>query len=252
MIALRRVSAVAARRAFSTSSAAASKNVAVVLSGSGVYDGTELTEGVATLVHLSRAGATVQCFAPDEDQMHAIDHTKGEPHDVNRNALQESARIARGNVNALGGLSADDYDAVIFPGGFGAAKNLSTWAVDGVDCSVNDDVARVLREFGDAGKPVGLCCIAPVLAAKVFAGDGQISLTVGSEDTEDERWPYAGTAGQIKELGATHVATDIGGVAVDEYRKIVTSPAYMYEGAPHEVFDSVGLMVEGVLGLVGH
>ncbi|XP_058379208.1 glutamine amidotransferase-like class 1 domain-containing protein 3, mitochondrial isoform X2 [Diceros bicornis minor] len=130
--------------------------VALVLSGCGVYDGTELHEASAILVHLSRGGAEVQIFAPDMLQMHVIDHTKGQPSESEtRNVLTESARIARGKISDLARLSAANHDAVIFPGGFGAAKNLSTFAVDGKDCKVNKDVERVLKEFHKAGKPIG-------------------------------------------------------------------------------------------------
>uniref|UniRef100_A0A8C0CPZ1 Glutamine amidotransferase class 1 domain containing 3 n=1 Tax=Balaenoptera musculus TaxID=9771 RepID=A0A8C0CPZ1_BALMU len=130
--------------------------VAVVLSGCGVYDGTELHEASSILVHLSRAGAEVQIFAPDIPQMHVIDHTKGQPSEgETRNVLTESARIARGKITDLAKLSAADHDAAVFPGGFGAAKNLSTFAVDGGDCKVNKDVERVLKEFHQAGKPIG-------------------------------------------------------------------------------------------------
>ncbi|XP_019480590.1 PREDICTED: ES1 protein homolog, mitochondrial isoform X1 [Hipposideros armiger] len=131
--------------------------VALVLSGCGVYDGTELHEASAALVHLSRGGAEVQIFAPDVPQMHVIDHTKGQPSESeSRNVLTESARIARGKITNLAQLSAANHDAAIFPGGFGAAKNLSTFAVDGKDCKVNKDVERVLKEFHKAGKPIGL------------------------------------------------------------------------------------------------
>ncbi|XP_044606954.1 glutamine amidotransferase-like class 1 domain-containing protein 3, mitochondrial isoform X4 [Equus asinus] len=130
--------------------------VALVLSGCGVYDGTELHEASAILVHLSRGGAEVQIFAPDVPQMHVIDHTKGQPAESEtRNVLTESARIARGKITDLARLSAANHDAAIFPGGFGAAKNLSTFAVDGKDCKVNKDVERVLKEFHEAGKPIG-------------------------------------------------------------------------------------------------
>ncbi|XP_023376905.1 ES1 protein homolog, mitochondrial isoform X1 [Pteropus vampyrus] len=130
--------------------------VALVLSGCGVYDGTELHEASAVLVHLSRGGAEVQIFAPDVPQMHVIDHTKGQPSESeSRNVLTESARIARGKITDLAQLSAANHDAAIFPGGFGAAKNLSTFAVDGKDCKVNRDVERVLKEFHTAGKPIG-------------------------------------------------------------------------------------------------
>ncbi|XP_011384861.1 ES1 protein homolog, mitochondrial-like, partial [Pteropus vampyrus] len=140
-----------------------------VLSGCGVYDGTEL-------------------------------------HEASANVLTESARIARGKITDLAQLSAANHDAAIFPGGFGAAKNLSTFAVDGKDCKVNRDVERVLKEFHMAGKPIGLCCIAPVLAAKVLRG---VEVTVGHEQEEGGKWPYAGTAEAIKALGAKHRAKDV-------------------------------------------
>jgi enhancing lycopene biosynthesis protein 2 len=140
--------------------------VALVLSGCGVYDGTEVHEASACLVHLSRGGATVSMFAPDVAQMHVIDHTKGEPLAQERNVLVESARIARGKVAPLASLNAGDFDAVVFPGGFGAAKNLSDFAVKGPELTLIPDVTRVLTEFHAAQKPIGLCCIAPILAAK--------------------------------------------------------------------------------------
>ncbi|XP_049730952.1 glutamine amidotransferase-like class 1 domain-containing protein 3, mitochondrial [Elephas maximus indicus] len=181
--------------------------VALVLSGCGVYDGTEIHEAAAVLVHLSRGGADVQIFAPDVPQMHVIDHTKGQPSEGDtRNVLTESARIARGKITDLAQLRAADHDAAILPGGFGAAKNLSTFAVDGKDCKVNQDVERVLKEFHSAGKPIGLCCIAPVLAARVLHG---IEVTVGHEQEEGGKWPYAGTAEAIKALGAKHCVKDV-------------------------------------------
>ncbi|KAF5903104.1 ES1 protein, mitochondrial-like, partial [Clarias magur] len=177
----------------------------MVLSGCGVYDGTEIHEASAILVHLSRGGAQVQMYAPDITQMHVIDHSKGQPSEESRNVLAESARIARGNITDLAKLSASNHDAVIFPGGFGAAKNLSTFAVDGKDCTVNKEVERVLKDFHKAGKPIGLCCISPVLAAKVLP---RVEVTVGHEEEEGGKWPYAGTAQAITALGAKHKIKD--------------------------------------------
>ncbi|XP_049566379.1 glutamine amidotransferase-like class 1 domain-containing protein 3, mitochondrial isoform X1 [Orcinus orca] len=195
------------RAAFHASAPRPVARVAVVLSGCGVYDGTELHEASSILVHLSRAGAEVQIFAPDIPQMHVIDHTKGQPSEgETRNVLTESARIARGKITDLAKLSAANHDAAVFPGGFGAAKNLSTFAVDGGDCKVNKDVERVLKEFHQAGKPIGLCCIAPVLAAKVLRS---VEVTVGHEQEEGGRWPHAGTAQVIKALGAKHCVTGV-------------------------------------------
>ncbi|CAM2096843.1 unnamed protein product [Caretta caretta] len=223
--------------------------VAVVLSGCGVYDGTEIHEASAILVHLSRGGAEVQMYAPDIPQMHVIDHSKGQPTEAeSRNVLVESARVARGKITDLAKLSTKDHDAVIFPGGFGAAKNLSTFAVDGKDCKVNGEVERVLKEFHKAGKPIGLCCISPVLAAKVLPG---AEVTVGHEEEEGGKWPYAGTAGAIKALGGKHCVKEVTEAHVDVNNKMVTTPAFMCETELHHIFDGIGAMVKGVLKLTG-
>ncbi|XP_071071097.1 glutamine amidotransferase-like class 1 domain-containing protein 3, mitochondrial [Dasypus novemcinctus] len=221
--------------------------VALVLSGCGVYDGTEIHEASAILVHLSRAGAAVEIFAPDVAQMHVIDHAKGQPSESEtRNVLAESARIARGKITDLARLSAANHDAAIFPGGFGAAKNLSTFAVDGKDCRVSADVERILKEFHGAGKPIGLCCIAPVLAAKVLPG---VEVTVGHEQEEGGRWPYAGTAEAIRALGARHCVRDVTDAHVDRKNKVVTTPAFMCETALHHIHDGLGALVREVLVL---
>ncbi|XP_052772798.1 putative glutamine amidotransferase-like class 1 domain-containing protein 3B, mitochondrial [Mya arenaria] len=186
-------------------------------------------------------------FAPDIDQMHAIDHTKGEPMDINRNVLVESARIARGKISSLSNLKATDYDAVIFPGGFGAAKNLSSFAVDGANMTVNTDVERVIKEFHNNGKPIGLCCIAPVLAARVLPG---CEVTVGQDKDDGGSWPYAGTAGAIATMGTKHVNKNVDEAYTDSKNKIVTTPAFMCETKFHEIFDGVGKMIDGVLKLL--
>jgi len=228
-------------------SAALQSKVAVILSGSGVYDGSEVHEASAVLVHLSRGGAEVSMFAPDVAQMHVIDHTKGEPSGETRNVLVESARIARGNVKPVTELNASSFDAVVVPGGFGAAKNLSTFAVDGPDMKVNTDVEKVLKDFHTAKKPIGLCCIAPVLAAKIFPG---CEVTLGSDKEEDGKWPFAGACGGAEAMGAKHVVKNVTEIHTDEANKIVTTPAYMCGTAPvHEIHDGVGEMIKKVLKL---
>uniref|UniRef100_A0A3B3Z915 Uncharacterized protein n=1 Tax=Periophthalmus magnuspinnatus TaxID=409849 RepID=A0A3B3Z915_9GOBI len=222
-----------------------SKRVAVVLAGCGVYDGTEIHEASAVLVHLSRGGASVSMFAPNTEQMHVINHLKGEPSQESRNVLVESARLARGNIQNLSKLSVKDHDAIIFPGGFGAAKNLCTWAVQGKDCSVNSEVQAVLQAFHTEGKPIGLCCISPVLAAKVFPG---CEVTVGIE--KDQKYPNtADTAAAINQLGCTHVSKSVSESHVDEKNKLVTTCAFMCDAPIHEVFDGIGSMVKDVLKL---
>ncbi|XP_076724999.2 glutamine amidotransferase-like class 1 domain-containing protein 3, mitochondrial isoform X2 [Callospermophilus lateralis] len=199
------------RAAFHGSAPRPGARVALVLSGCGVYDGSEI-------------------------------------HEASANVLTESARIARGKISDLAQLSAANHDAAIFPGGFGAAKNLSTFAVDGKDCRVNQDVERVLKEFHAAGKPIGLCCIAPVLAAKVLRG---VEVTVGHEQEEGGKWPYAGTAEAIKALGAKHCVKGVTEAHVDQKNKVVTTPAFMCETALHHIHDGIGAMVKKVLELTG-
>ncbi|XP_061548888.1 glutamine amidotransferase-like class 1 domain-containing protein 3, mitochondrial [Phycodurus eques] len=222
-----------------------SKRVAVVLAGCGVFDGSEIHEASAILVHLSRGGASVNVFAPDVEQMHVVDHAKGEPTQERRNVLVESARLARGSIQDLSKLSVEDHDAIIFPGGFGAAKNLCTWAVQGKDCSVNGEVKAALEAFRGEGKPIGLCCIAPVLAAKVFPG---CEVTVGLEN--DDKYPNTtDTAAAIKQLGCEHVSAAVSRSHVDRKNKLVTTCAFMCDAPIHEVFDGIGSMVQDVLKL---
>lgn len=221
------------------------KRVAVVLAGCGVYDGSEIHEASAVLVHLSRGGASVNMFAPNIDQMHVVNHLKGEPSEEKRNVLVESARLARGNIQDLSKLSVADHDAVIFPGGFGAAKNLCTWAVQGKDCSVNAEVKAALQAFHGAGKPIGLCCISPVLAAKVFPG---CEVTVGVE--KDDKYPdTTDTAAAINQLGCKHVSKSVSESLVDDKNKLVTTCAFMCNAPIHEIFDGIGAMVKDVLKL---
>ncbi|XP_062314044.1 glutamine amidotransferase-like class 1 domain-containing protein 3, mitochondrial [Osmerus eperlanus] len=221
------------------------KSVAVILAGCGVYDGTEVHEASAVLVHLSRAGAKVQMFAPDMDQMHVINHCEGKPSKEKRNVLQESARIARGEVKDLSKLETTAFDAIIIPGGFGVAKNLSDWTMKGKECSVQPQVERLIKEFNVKGKPLGMCCISPVLAAKVLPG---CEITVG-QDKECKMWPYAQTAGTMTEMGCKHVNTDVGQAHIDVKNKLVSTSAFMCNAPIHEIYDGIGVMVKEVLKL---
>ncbi len=205
------------------------KKIAVVLSGSGHLDGSEITEAVSLLIALNQAGAQVTCFAPDIE-VDVVDHAHHKPTGEKRNVLTESARIARGQIHNLNTLHAKDYDALAFPGGFGAAKNLCDWATKGAKCEVNPDVERVIVEFHQASKPIGAACIAPVLLARVL-GNKKITITVGENGD---------TAAEIKKTGASHEECPVDDYISDRESKIVTTPAYMYGDAkPHEVFQGI-------------
>ena len=224
--------------------------VAVVLSGCGVYDGSEVHEASAACVAISRAGKEVVFYAPNKTHHHEVNHITGEDDSsTNRNVMVEAGRIARGKVHCLSELTVDSVDAVIFPGGFGAAKNLCTFATS-AEPEVDAEVARVLREFVAAGKPLGLCCIAPILVALVLAKEdgANVKLTLGKRTGEG--WPYAATIDKAVELGVDHVEMEVNQICVDEERKIVTTPAYMYDAEFHQVFDGVAEMVQSVLAMV--
>ncbi len=211
--------------------------VGVVLSGCGVYDGAEIHEATLTLYFLDRAGAQIVCMAPDVSQMHVIDHTRGEPGTESRNVLCESARIARGEIRNMKDVKAADLDALIFPGGYGAAKNLCDFAVKGPDCTVNPEVARLVREMHGAKKPIGFICIAPVIAARVL-GAAHPKLTIGSDP---------GTSGAIEAMGGRHVQAPVEGIVVDEANRIVTTPAYMLGPTISKVAQGIEKLVAEIL-----
>lgn len=199
---------------------------ALVMHGNGVYDGTECTEAAACLVGLSRAGANVQVYAPNRDQAHVVNHMTGEEDaSSKRNVMEESARIARGNVRDLALLKADNYDALIIPGGFGAAKNLSDFGFAGEKMVVKEDIAKVLNDFYDHKKVIGLTCIAPVLAAKALSGK-KIKMTMGG--VKGDNWPYAGASQLAESLGHNMITgCQVNDVVMDTENRVVTTPAYM-------------------------
>ncbi len=218
--------------------------VGVCLSGCGFLDGAEIHESVITLLALDRAGAEAVCFAPDVDQMHVVDHRSGEVAEgQGRNVLEESARIARGAIRSAAEVTVDDFEALIFPGGYGAAKNLSDFAVNGPACAVQPDVARLIRATAEAGKPLGVICIAPAVCAAVFQEFApQVELTIGSD---------AGTAEALEKMGAKHVVCPAGEIHVDEGRNVLSTPAYMLDSRLSEVAAGIEKLVAKLLERCG-
>jgi len=224
------------------------KKVAVVLSGCGVYDGTEVHEAASCLAAITRHGHTPVVYAPNKPMAHVVDHQTGQPQEgAERSVASESARIARAPVTDLAQLDAGDNDtmAVVFPGGFGAAKNLSDFGFKGTDMTVDPEVERVLRDFRKAGKPMALCCIAPILAAKVFGSEG-VTLTLGKSTEEGGAWPFHGAVEAARSMGANIVEAGVNDVVVDPDHKVVTTPAYMYNGQFHEIQDGVRNMIDAM------
>ena len=216
--------------------------VGVCLSGCGVYDGSEIHEAVLTLLALDRAGAEYLCCAPNVEQPVVVNHLDRSAMREKRNVLVESARIARGNVRDLATVKASEIDALIFPGGFGAARNLCTFADDGPDCQVNPEVGRLVSEMLAAGKPVAAVCIAPAMLARILGQRGvQAQLTIGTD---------AATAAAIEKMGATHRSCPCSSFVVDRDHKIVTTPAYMLGKGPAEVYEGISGLVGEVLRLI--
>lgn len=214
------------------------KKIGVILSGCGVYDGSEIHEAVITLLALDKRGAEAVCCAPNVPQMHVVDHLTGQPvAGQSRNVLTESARIARGKVRDVAQVKASELDGLILPGGFGAAKNLCDFATAGPDCQVDADVARLVREVHAQGKPVGAVCIAPALLARVL-GQEAPQLTIGQD---------AGTAAALEKMGARHVECPVTEMVVDRQLKLVTSPAYMLAHRISEAAEGIDKAVGALL-----
>ena len=216
------------------------KKVAVILSGCGVYDGAEIHESVLTLLRLDQRGAQVQCFAPDITQHHVINHLSGEAMNESRNVLVESARIARGAIQPLADFDASRFDALVMPGGFGAALNLSDFAQAGAHCSVQKDMAHAVATMHQAGKPIGALCIAPVILARLLPG---AHLTIGKD---------AETADACRKMGAIHQDTGHGQVAVDRQNRLVTTPCYMLNARISQIFEDAQILVRELLKMVVH
>lgn len=211
----------------------ADKRIGVLLSGCGVYDGAEIHEATLTLYFLDRAAARVIIMAPNIPQHHVINHLTGEVTHETRNVLVESARIARGQIRDVATVTADDLDAIILPGGFGAAKNLSSVAFDGPNARVDPEVSRLLLGMVAAKKPIGALCIAPALLSKVLSGKG-VTLTIGTDE---------GVAGAIEKMGNRHQQSNADTIVIDSANNIVTTAAYMCAA-------SIGAAGEGIEKLV--
>jgi len=214
------------------------KKFAVILSGSGVYDGSEIHEAVFTLLAIAKQNAEYQIFAPDMEQHHVINHLNGEEMKEKRNVLVESARIARGEIKDLAAFEEKDFDAIVFPGGFGAAKNLSDFAFKGNKCSVHPQVEKAVKAMYDAKKPIGALCISPAIIARVLK---TVDVTIGQDEA---------TAKTIEKMGAKHINTLQTDVVVDKINKVVTTPCYMLDANIVQIAEGAENLVKAILDIV--
>ena len=211
------------------------KKFAVVLSGCGVFDGAEIHEATLSMYAIKKQGAAYDVFAPDVKQHHVINHITGEEMNETRNVMVEAARIARGKIKPLSQFDPDAYDAILLPGGFGAAKNLCSFAFDGPDCKVDPDTEKALKGMHKAGKPIGALCISPVILAKVL---DNVKLTIGQDQ---------GTAEAVTKMGATHLSTNHGEVVSDDKHKVFTTPCYMLDADIVQIGEGAENIVQAML-----
>lgn len=213
------------------------KKFALVLAGCGWLDGTEINEAVCLLLALSQHSCEVKCFAPNRPQTHVVNHFAGEQeNNEERNILQEAARITRRNIQPIEEFKADDFDALLFSGGYGVAKNLCNYAFKGADMEVQPDVARVILEMHAAKKPIGGMCIAPVMFAKLIPG---VCVTLGSDGTAD--------AANVFKMGGNHVQTDHGDVVADNENLVFTTPAFMLDATLKDIYDGAYNLIDAIL-----
>ena len=212
------------------------KKIAVILSGCGVFDGSEIHEAVLILLALDNNGAQSQCLAPNIEQNRVVNHLTQQMTDEKRNVLVESARIARGEIQDIAKVKAADFDAAIFVGGFGAATNLSDFAARGAECQVEANTLKFAKALYAAEKPMGFVCISPVLAAKIC--DAGVVLTAG-EDTA--------VAEKLEQMGAVVEPCSADSIIVDSEHKIVSTPAYMVGTGPAEIYQGIEQLVRHIL-----
>jgi len=211
------------------------KKFAVILAGCGVFDGAEIHEATLTLLAIMQHGGTYKIFAPDINQHHVVNHLTGKEMPEKRNVLVESARIARGKISPLKDFDAGEFDALIIPGGFGVAKNLCTFAFHGADCSVNNEVAKAIKNMHALKKPIGALCISPVLLSKVL---GDVELTIGSD---------LGTISGIEKMGSKHIKTTHGEVVNDKINNVFTTPCYMLDANILQIYDGATNIVKAMI-----
>jgi len=213
---------------------------AIVLSGSGRADGSEIHEATCAMLAIDCLGSTYQCFAPNIEQSVVVNHLTGQKTDEKRSVLTEAARLARGNILDLKDYNPDDFDGIVFPGGLGAVINWCDFSIKGVNCDVDSSVQKAILDSNKKGVVIGAMCIAPVLIAKVLGSKG-VHVTIGNDK---------GVATAIERTGAVHENKDVIEVCVDELRKVVTTPAYMLASSIKEVCEGADNMVKAMIKLM--
>ena len=215
------------------------KKVAVILSGCGYLDGAEIRKAVFTLLAIDKMGATPVFIAPNQNQHHTVNHLKGEEASGSRNVLEEAARIARGDIKTFADVSVDEFDCVAIPGGFGVAKNLSNFAFKGSAGEIIPEFSQFLLQAHQKGLPIGAICISPAVITLLFGKDG-VEVTIGSDQ---------GTASELEKTGAKHIAKAANECHIDTKMKVVSTPAYMCDASPSDIYQGIENCIKETLAL---
>ena len=225
-------------------------NIGVLLSGCGVYDGAEIQEAILTLLAIEEIGATATCISIDDNQFHVINHLNGEVMNESRNMMVEAARIARGNVKEIKEIQPSDIDALVIPGGFGSAKNFTTWAFDGPNGSIRSDVKLLLVNMINVGKPIVALCVSPVVLAKALEGSNvKLNLTIGSS-LEASPYEIPSFEAGLKATGASTEEKTIREILVDTENKVITAPCYMMDASILEIRNNIQQAIQALKELL--
>jgi enhancing lycopene biosynthesis protein 2 len=224
--------------------------VAVLLHGCGVYDGTEIHEAVFSLLALAEAGMEYHCVAPNVNQHHVVNHLDGSEMAEHRNVLIESARIARGEVSDLAEVNLQDYDALFMPGGFGTAKNLTKWALEGPEGEILPAVKKAILQMVEAGKPIAALCMSPTTVAKALEGSPHHALLSVGSTVEASPYDIASISGGMESIGHEAQSKTVEEISIDPKLKIICAPCYMMEANILEVRANIKQAVEALKGLL--
>lgn len=226
------------------------KPVAVLLSGCGVYDGSEIHEAVCTLLELTNNNLEYICIAPNENQLHVIHHTTGEVMNEQRNVLVESARIARGVIKDISSISTDEISALVIVGGFGAAKNLTTWALEGAKGIINNHVQVLVQQCVNNAIPVVGLCMGPTVIARALEGTGRHAILTAGSTREPSEYDIAAIHVQMQSLGAVVNECTIREIVVDHKHKIISAPCYMMQGNISDVHLNVKMAIQALAEMI--
>ena len=215
--------------------------VALILAGCGYLDGSEIQETVLTILALEQLGVQWQGLALNKNQTHIVNHTNQTVQkEQQRNMIEESARITRGNIIDIEEADTDDYDAIIFPGGFGVAKNIFNFALVGDDTyKIDETLLKFTRAFYLANKPAGFICISPLIVPLIYPKNTNI--TIGTDED---------ITNIVEKKGVKHIAKASMEICVDESSKVVTTPAYMNAKNIVEVQQGIYKLVEKVISFI--